>query len=472
MVRRTMDRRTFLARSLKASAGAAIGTHLPFAMQAHADLPFMLNSNLLAHFMLLGGPDFRHIFPPAFDPTPNSFGREFFRVRATAYGIEDTPAAGEAYWNANFMPISSGGFDFGMMTGLEWLKSMWDAGNVALVTNVVGAVSRDHAHAQLVWESSDRTVLQSFRPDTGWGGRLVDAADGRLVSTTPAPRLFCLHQHPDDANLVGTQRIVTLTDPNNVGLFEPGIGVPDDDIQRGISRALTNYYAMQADTVPVDTPHRVFVDHQQNLIELKNLLRPRFDTFAEPAALTSLYAGATPLTNLPIAFQFRSLYYAWSAGDLMNIPAVSMAYGSFDSHDNQQEEIEGKFADLFGNGGAMDTLYQLLTPAIADQVVFVFSGEFGRQLKANGGLGTDHGRGNTVLLVGMPVNGGIYGDMFPEAELDRLDQPTPDIEGRTDVDALFAELADWAVPGSSSSVFPGLQTARIESGVNLASLFV
>ena len=104
--------------------------------------------------------------------------------------------------------------------------------------------------------------------------------------------------------------------------------------------------------------------------------------------------------------------------------------------------------------------------------MFVFSGEFGRQLKANGGLGTDHGRGNTVLLVGMPVNGGIYGDMFPEAELDRLDQPTPDIEGRTDVDALFAELADWAVPGSSSGVFPGLQDARIESGVNLASLFV
>ncbi len=467
-----MDRRTFLERSFKASAGAAIGAHLPFAMQAHADLPTLLNSNLLAHFMLLGGPDFRHIFPPAFDPTPNSFGREFFRIRATAYGIDATPQAGEAYWNANFTPVTSNGVNFGMMNGLEWLKTMWDAGNVALVTNVVGAVSRDHAHAQLVWESSDRTVLQTFRPDTGWGGRLADAADGRLFSTTPAPRLFCLHQHPDDANLVGTQRIVTLTDPNNVGLFEPDVSVPDDDIQRGISRALANYYSVKDATVPAGSPHRVFVDHQQNLTELKDLLRPRFDTFTEPALLTSLYAGAMPLANLPIAFQFRSLYYALSAGDLMDIAAVSMAYGSFDSHDNQQEEIEGKFVDFFGSGGAMDTLYQLLPPTVADQVVFVFSGEFGRQLKANGGFGTDHGTGNTVLVIGMPVNGGVYGEMFPEEELDRLDQPTPDIDGRTDVDALFAELAEWVVPGSSPSVFPGLQNARVEQGVNLAGLFV
>ncbi|MCZ6856206.1 MAG: DUF1501 domain-containing protein [Gammaproteobacteria bacterium] len=440
------------------------------ATRAYADLPLVMNSNMIVQCMLLGGPDFRHFFPPAFDPTPGSFGREFFSVRASAYQIEDTPEAAESLWNTGFDPVNGGGVDFGIMQGLDWLKTMWDQGNVALIENVAGATSRDHQHAQLVWESSDRTLTQLSRPDTGWGGRLADAGDGKVVSLTPSPRLFCLHRHPDDPSVIGTQRIVTLTDPANIGLFRPDSTVPFDDVQRGITRSLTNYYAAKDANIAPGSPNRVFVDHQLGLEELGDLVRPRFSSFTEPTVLTDLYTGPNALTNVSIGTQFRNLYYAMAAGDLMNLNTVSMAHGGFDSHDNQKAEIENKFFDLFGTGGAMDTLYQLMSPTISQQVVFAFSGEFGRQLKANGGNGTDHGLGNTVLLVGLSVNGGVYGEMFPPEELDRLDEPTPDIEGRTALDAVFAELAEWAVPGSSAQVFPGLAGAPVESGVNLTAL--
>ena len=462
-----MKRRTFIQSSLSGLAIAGAG----FPVAGRAELPTLLNRNLVAQFMLLGGPDFRHFFAPPFDPTPGSYGREFYRVRATTYGIDATPEAGEAFWNSSFEPLQSGSQSFGMLRGLDWLKSMWDTGNVALVQNVVGAVSRDHDHAQLVWESSDRSLTQTSRPDTGWGGRLAQTGDAQIASLTRAPRLFCLHPHPSQTGVVGTQRIVTLTDPTSVGLFEPDPGVPDDDYQRGIVRALANYYQAKDPELVAESAYRVFADHQIGLEALGDLLRPRFESFSEPAEITGLYSGPTALGNVPIGLQFRSLYYALSAGDLLNLSAVSMAYGSFDSHDNQSDEIENKFFDLFGPGGAMATLYALLPPAIADQLVFVFSGEFGRQLKGNGGNGTDHGRGNTVLIVGNPVSGGIYGDMFPAAELDRLDEPTPDIEGKTDLDAVLAELCDWATPGSSGVVFPDLATAAVEQGVNLAALF-
>jgi len=462
-----MRRRTFIKSSL--SGLALAGTGLP--RLGFAELPTLLNRNLVAQFMMLGGPDLRHFFAPPFDPTPGSYGREFYRVRASAYDIEDTPTAAEAFWNSNFEPLQSGGQSFGMMRGLDWLKGMWDGGNVALVQNVVGAVSRDHDHAQLVWESSDRSLTQTSRPETGWGGRLAQYANTELASLTRSPRLFCLHPHPTETGLVGTQRIVTITDPTSVGLFEPDSSVPPDDYQRGIVRALANYYQAKDPELVAESVHRVFADHQLGLQALGDLLRPRYESFTEPASITALYSGPTALGNVPIGLQFRSLYYALAAGDLLNLSSASMAYGSFDSHDNQKDEIENKLFDLFGPGAAMETLYQLLPPAIANQIVFVFSGEFGRQLKGNGGNGTDHGKGNTVLLVGMPVSGGVYGEMFPTEELDRLDEPTPDIEGRTDLDALLAELCDWAEPGSSGQVFPDLAMARIEQGVNLSALF-
>lgn len=463
----SMRRRTFLKSGLAGLALGGIGLPRP----VFAELPTLLNRNLVTQFMMLGGPDFRHFFAPPFDPTPGSFGREFFRVRATAYGIEDSPEAGEAFWNGNFEPVSSGGQTFGMMRGLDWLKGMWDAGNVALVPNVVGAVSRDHEHAQLVWESSDRSLSQTSRPETGWGGRLAEWSDSQLLSLTGSPRLFCLHPHASDPDLVSTRRIVTLTNPNSVGLFNPGAGVPDDAYQRGIVRALGNYYAAKDPEIVAESAYRSFADHQRGLQAVGDLLRPRYESFTEPAEIAALYSGAAPLTNPGIGFQFRSLYYALAAGDLLDISAISMAYGGFDSHDEQKAEIENKFFDLFGPGGAMDTLYSLLPPAVASQIVFVFSGEFGRQLKSNGGNGTDHGKGNTVLLVGQPVSGGVYGELFPPGELDRLGEATPDIEGRTDVDALLAEICDWVTPGSSPQVFSDLAGARTESGVNLSALF-
>ncbi len=461
-----MKRRQLLTSGLAAAAVGGLG--LPRA--GFAELPNLLNRNLIVHFMLLGGPDMRHLFPPAFDPAPGSFGREFYRIRASVYGIDPTPAAGEAFWQATFDPVSSGGQTFGIRRELGWLKSMWDAGNVALVENVVGAVSRDHDHAQLVWESGDRGLTQSTRPDTGWGGRLVQAADTRLVSLTRTPRPFCIHPHPTEAGLTSTQRIVTLTDPASVGLFRPGAGVPEDDYQRGIVRALAGYYRAKESQLLADSVHRAFLDHQMSLAELGDLLRPRFGSSREPAPITGLYDGPSALASPGLGLQFRSLYYALAAGDLLDVSAVSMAYGSFDSHDNQTDEVDQKYRDLFGPTGAMATLYALLPPQVSGQIVFAFSGEFGRQLKGNGARGTDHGEGNKVLLVGLPVNGGVYGEMFPAGELDRLDEPTPDIDGRTDLDAVFASLCDWAAPGTSSQVFPDLANARIESGVNLSAL--
>jgi uncharacterized protein (DUF1501 family) len=103
-------------------------------------------------------------------------------------------------------------------------------------------------------------------------------------------------------------------------------------------------------------------------------------------------------------------------------------------------------------------------------MVILISGEFGRQLAANGDQGTDHGRGNIMLAIGPGVKGGIYGKMFPESEIDKYDQPSADIEGLTSIVRLYGAIADWMQSGSANLVFPGLSETDLEPEVDFSSL--
>lgn len=163
--------------------------------------------------------------------------------------------------------------------------------------------------------------------------------------------------------------------------------------------------------------------------------------------------------------------YALAASSELDFHAASLAFGNWDSHDLQQAEVEPKYRDMFGLQGALANLYAVLPDTVSSRLVFMFSGEFGRQLRANGDSGTDHGRGNCVLLVGMPVCGGIYGELFPTAELARLADPTPDIDGRTHLESVLAPLVDYLAPGAVDAVLPSRATASIEAGVDLGRLF-
>jgi hypothetical protein len=118
-----------------------------------------------------------------------------------------------------------------------------------------------------------------------------------------------------------------------------------------------------------------------------------------------------------------------------------------------------------------------LLPGAVDNVTYTFNTDFGRQLRANGDYGTDHGSGNYLIVVGRGVGGGVYGEMFPASEIEggaegtRFDQQGADIEGRTSIERVLSAACDWVAPGTGSLVFPDAATSALESGVNLDGLF-
>jgi uncharacterized protein (DUF1501 family) len=263
--------------------------------------------------------------------------------------------------------------------------------------------------------------------------------------------------------------VITLSDPQAIGLYTPPPTAEPTAI--GIHRALRQYYAAVDATLPADAPQRQFTAHEHQLRALGDRLRPLFDALVLPPEIQGLTTGPTALATRPLAVQVRNLYHALAAAGEVDVRAASLAFGNWDSHDLQQSEIEPKLRDMFGAQGAFARLYRVLPDTVSSRLVLMFSGEFGRQLRANGDAGTDHGRGNCVLLVGLPVRGGIYGDLFPDAELARLDEPTPDIDGRTHLDALLGPLLDYLAPGTADAVLTARATASVEAGAAIARLF-
>ena len=124
------------------------------------------------------------------------------------------------------------------------------------------------------------------------------------------------------------------------------------------------------------------------------------------------------------------------------------------------------------------TELEKVAPDALDNMVILISGEFGRQLMANGTNGTDHGTGNSMLLIGKPVTGGCYGELFPQSELARVNadpehvfsEPNADIKGLTSMQQVYARVCDWLGSGTAEKVLPGWQNSILEKNVDLANI--
>ena len=176
-----------------------------------------------------------------------------------------------------------------------------------------------------------------------------------------------------------------------------------------------------------------------------------------------------------------NIYDCFVGADLFNMRVLSAEYTGWDTHNDEKNRFESRIEDIFGTGKGLDTLTQALESINAnDSVVYSINTDFGRQLRVNGTNGCDHGVGNYAILIGRGLSGGVYGEMFPASEITgaagatRYDQQGTDIEGRTSLERVLAEVCDWVEPGTSGVVFPSTlsNTLPIEAGVNLTTLFV
>jgi len=495
-----MNRRDFL-KTLSAG-GLLLGSGLSpwlsrVAQAATVTLPAGFPSSvprILINITLDGGPDFRHLLPPKFVNDPTSYGYQYWKYRATAHSIAQNDTAYQARWDNDFLKPNQTpapvGQEFGILNSADWLHSVWEAGNVAIVNNALVSDSRDHAHSLLILEQGDRSTGPHDLDKPGWGGRLAAAiqaklrqsdaqAQAKIIALTSEVRRFCYGPHPSDPRKHLNDQVIAIRDARRLGLYEAdtqATGYNPTGLPTVMSRALKAYYAAKRNELDKSSPYYKFIQTESDLRRFGDLIKARLigddpmnPLIPIPDAIRALYDmefaqqnNRFALNNAGFGDQMRNLYDCLACQDILNFRIASLAYRGWDTHKNQKRYIEQRFEDLFHSQGALATLYQQLPASISDNLVIVLSGEFGRQLKANGDNGTDHGRGNSILVLGKSVRGGLYGDPYPTSELERIERRSPDITGKTAVEQIFAAVCEQIEPGTAASVFPGYADMPLE----------
>ena len=430
-----------------------------FAAHISTDVP-----KTLVNIMLYGGSDLRFVFAPApaSDPT---YVSQYWNARRNLY---DGSYASYAEMFANEYTLVTdpvgGSIQFGIHNAASWLSSQFNAGNVAIVANTYASLNRSHDHSQLMVLSGDLQASRTNEDREGWGGRLVEsmAALPNVVELSGDLQLFC---NGSDSSFRLAQ-VIHAANAREMGLPNPDPGGNSrDDAQ---IRALNAYYHARAAEIdaekPANWPFRKFFQHHDSLRQFGDQMTNRLSSHPIPP---SLHPANFILNRGSFAQQCRNLYDVCLAQDILSFRVLSMSYGGWDSHDNQAAEIVPNLQDVLGASGGLAAVVSQLNadiPSAESNLVFNISWDFGRQIAANGANGTDHGRGNYSILIGNPVQGGLYGDLFPqrEANPDPADSqgrtpyeiPGRDIDGLTSLEHLWAQTCEWLEPGTGNMVFP------------------
>jgi len=97
----------------------------------------------------------------------------------------------------------------------------------------------------------------------------------------------------------------------------------------------------------------------------------------------------------------------------MNIPVIKISHKGYDTHAGQLVRHNILLKDLDDAIGSF--VQELESENLFDDVLIMTYSEFGRRVKENGSLGTDHGTASSQFVIGGKVKGGLYGN-FPNMD--------------------------------------------------------
>ncbi len=285
----------------------------------------------------------------------------------------------------------SGNTKTGLHPALSEIRALYDNGNISIIQSV-GYPNPDYSHFRStdIWltaSDADKFV------DTGWMGRYLDTKypgfpTGYPNATYPDPPAIQIGAMISPA-LQGNNSSfgMSITDPNSFYQFVSGT----------------------VDPAP-NTPAGHELTYIRLVVQQTQLYSGSVKTAAQNATNKStLYTTAGQNT---LSDQLKIVAQLIAGGLKTKVYMVSL--GGFDNHSAQVVSgatETGTHATLLSKISVAVNAFQddCEKLGIADRVLGMTFSEFGRRIKSNASLGTDHGAAAPMFLFGKKVNGGVYG---------------------------------------------------------------
>jgi uncharacterized protein (DUF1501 family) len=326
-------------------------------------------------------------------------------------------------------PAAQRGIDldgiFALNPTLSPLQEPYRAGHLAIV-HAAGSPDRSRSHFSAM-ETMERGVANGSSAGTGWLGRHLQARPGR--SPSPLRALAIGDYLPQ--SLEGALGATAVSSLDAFRLSLPA------EWSHSFQATLAGLY--EAADGPIAAAGR----ETRRLLQALDQLHPeRYQPGSGAHYPTSDFGrGLAQIAQLIKAE--------------LGLEVACLDLGGWDSHIGQEQLLDGLMRDLAGGLAA----FHADLGRHLDRVTLVVMSEFGRRVRENGGLGTDHGRATCFWLMGGGIRGGRVVVEWPGLEEDRLEGPG-DLRVTVDYRDLLAEVVARRLRNPAwAEVFPGYRPA-------------
>jgi uncharacterized protein (DUF1501 family) len=323
---------------------------------------------------------------------------------------------------AKLRAIDLDGF-FGLHPALSPLLPMWQAGDLAPI-QAVGSPDQSRSHFKAM-ELMERGLDQQHGPPSGWLGRHLATLDTGNHSPLRGVSIGEIVAR----SLRGP---VPATALRSIVDFHLG---GDPQAVAEMQSALATLYSLGD---PLDTLAMEAMDTLQAV----NALDP------------SSYQPANDAIYPNDEFGLGLRQVATLIKAEVGLEVACLDVGGWDTH-IAQGGSEGLMANLLESLAQGLSAFYLDLSEKTDQLLVVVMSEFGRRLKENGGLGTDHGHGGVMVLIGGNIAGGKVYAQWPGLVPEQLIGPG-DLAGTTDYRDILAEIITRRLNNPHlEAIFPG-----------------
>jgi uncharacterized protein (DUF1501 family) len=316
---------------------------------------------------------------------------------------------------------------FGLHPALAPLFPYYENGALAAV-HAVGSGDQTRSHFEAMATMERGFYVDAGREPSGWVARYLNAAPPANNPASPLRAIAFGNVMPDQ--LRGATEATVLDSLASFRLETPRPELAD---------LLKSQYQTGGDAVTLAG--------REILSVLDTLKR------VNPADYKPENGATYPDSGLGNGL--RQTAFLLKAG--VGLEAACLDKGGWDTHVGQGGAT-GILALLLEDlAKSLAAFAQDLGPKGLERVTVVVMTEFGRRVKENSGLGTDHGRAGTLLALGGHINGGkVYGK-WPGLKPENLEEGL-DLKVTTDYREILAEIITQRLGGAAHipAVFPGM----------------